>query len=174
MHSFQSTYSLFLITRSVHRSGVGSWFGLTTHRTSFGAVIDIFKTRNKQCTLASHLPYRFCALSDWFLWITYGPDNCVTVNLHCLKPELNWKQVILVTNFCFLNFYCWLPDASSRAQTARGCETFGISSGKVSSLSTLLLKCWAQTANMLLSRLSPGDACARLEGELDPIVAVRE
>lgn len=32
----------------------------------------------------------------------------------------------------------------------------------------------AQTANMLLGRLSPGDACARLEGELDPIVAVRE
>lgn len=25
-----------------------------------------------------------CSLSDWLLWIRYGPDDCVTVNLHCL------------------------------------------------------------------------------------------
>lgn len=168
------THSFWLISDHLIRSGVGSWLGLATYRTSFGA---IFKTINKEGTLPdSHLPFPLFLVwlvpldQVWTRWLC-NCESTLFISQNYAQNRWSWW----LSNFCFLNIYCWLPDASSRVRAARGCETFGISSGKVSSLSTLLLKCWAQTANTLLpGRLSPGDACARLEEELDLIVAVWE
>lgn len=168
---------LFRIIRSVLRSEVGPWLGLANYRTSFGVVIDLFKTRNKESTLPdSHLPFPLFLVwlvamdQVWTRWLR----NCEsTLFISQNNTENRWS--CWLSNFCFLNIYCWQPDASSRVRAARGCEAFGISPRKVSSFSTLLLKCWAQMANTLLPGwLSPGDACARLEGELDLIVAVWE
>lgn len=175
LHAFFLVY--FEKIRSVLRSEVGPWLGLANYRTSFGVVIDIFKTRNKESTLPdSHLPFPLFLLwlvamdQVWTRWLRHC-ESTLFISQNNTENRWSWW----LSNFCFLDIYCWQPDASSRVRAARGCETFGISPGKVSSFSTLLLKCWAQTAKTLLPGwLSPGDACARLEGELDLIVAVWE
>ena len=39
----------------------------------------------------SHLPCSLCALSDWFLWIRFGPDNRGPVTLHHLEARTKQK-----------------------------------------------------------------------------------
>lgn len=85
---FEALLHAFLPVYLVYFSSLDQCTGQVTYRTSFGAFVDIFKTRNKQRT-PTDWPSIFPGVFVPCLTGSYGADNCVTVNLHRLKPELN-------------------------------------------------------------------------------------